>query len=193
MTKQMQRVLTAIDTANAADPLHEEGQAGAMLYGQRMSSELERLFPEAPDLLRIAARGQHVERWKLARADYPEGRAGYLDWRRAQAVHHADVVGGFMSAAEYTAEDIQTVGQMLRKEGIKRDKHVQMLEDVICFVFLKWYFAPFATKHSAEKIQRIVEKTARKMSAQARARVLAEFDLPEDLSTAFRDKGTNAI
>ena len=46
---------------------------------------------------------------------------------------------------------------MLRKEGIKRDPQVQKLEDVICFVFLKWYFAPFAAKHSAEKIQRIVD------------------------------------
>ncbi|MGI9369356.1 MAG: DUF4202 family protein, partial [Ruegeria sp.] len=62
---------------------------------------------------------------------------------------------------------------------------VQKLEDVICFVFLKWYFAPFAAKHSAEKIQRIVEKTARKMSADARAKVLEEFDLPDELANAF--------
>ena len=192
MTKKLQTVLTAIDAANAADPRQEEGQPEALLYGHRMSSELERLYPEASDLLRIAVRGQHVERWKLARAEYAEGRSGYLEWRKAQAVFHADVVGRLMRAAAYLDEDTEAVGRMLRKEGIKRNKQVQMLEDVICMVFLKWYFAPFAAKHSAEKIQRIVDKTARKMSTEARVRVLAEFDLPEGLASAFRDKGTSA-
>ena len=76
---------------------------------------------------------------------------------------------------------------MLRKEGIKRDPEVQMLEDVICFVFLKWYFAPFAAKHEPEAIEKIVDKDgAGKMSAEGRARVLDEFDLPEPLAAAFR-------
>ena len=90
-----------------------------------------------------------------------------------------------MQEAGYAEDEVQAAGQMLRKEGIKRNAEVQMLEDVICFVFLKWYFAPFAAKHTPEKIQRIVEKTARKMSAEARARVLKEFDLPEELAQAF--------
>ena len=100
-------------------------------------------------------------------------------------MHHAEVVGRLMSEAGYGAEEIETAGRMLRKQGIKRDPLVQALEDVICFVFLRWYFAPFAAKHSPEKVQDIVEKTARKMSAPARARVLEEFDLPADLATAF--------
>jgi hypothetical protein len=75
---------------------------------------------------------------------------------------------------------------MLRKEGIKRDAEVQMLEDVICFTFLRWYFAPFAPTQDAAKLDRIVEKTARKMSADARARALAEFDLPEAFARHFR-------
>ena len=186
MSERMQAVLTAIDAANAQDPRQDEGQPEALLYGQRMSSEVARLFPSASELLQIAARGQHVERWTLLRADYPEGRAGYLAWRKDLAAHHANVVGGFMTDAGYDAEDVDTVGRMLRKEGIKRDADVQALEDVICFTFLKWYFAPFAAKHAEDKVQRIVEKTARKMSTEARARVLEEFDLPKDLAAAFR-------
>ncbi len=186
MSERMQTVLDAIDAANDADPKLEDGRPEALLYGERMSAEMNRLFPGAGDVLQIAARGQHVERWKLARSEYPEGRAGYLAWRKAQGVHHANVVMGLMTKAGYSAEDTEAAGRMLRKEGIKRDADVQKLEDVICFVFLKWYFTPFAEKHSAEKIQRIVEKTARKMSAVARARVLKEFDLPEDLAAAFR-------
>ncbi|MBO9446630.1 DUF4202 domain-containing protein [Ruegeria sp. R14_0] len=187
MNARKQAVLDAIDAANSHDPNQEDGQPVELLYGQRMSAELDRLFPDASDPLQIAARGQHVERWKLARNAYPEGRAGYLAWRKAQGVHHADFVMGLMEQNGYGAEDIEAAGRMLRKQGIKRDDEVQALEDVICFVFLKWYFAPFAQKHSAEKIQSIVEKTARKMSADGRARVLSEFELPEHLASAFQD------
>lgn len=179
-------VLAAIDAANALDPRVDEGQPEALLYGQRMSAEQERLFPEADDLLRIAARGQHIERWALLRKDYPEGRTGYLTWRRDLGRHHADRVGELMAEAGYDADPIATVKTMLRKEGIKRDPQVQALEDVACFVFLKWYFAPFAGKHTPEKLRDIVARTARKMSPEARARALDEFDLPEVLAQAVR-------
>ncbi len=91
-----------------------------------------------------------------------------------------------MADAGYDAESIEETEKMLRKEGIKRNELVQSLEDVICFVFLKWYFAPFAAKHAEDKVQRIVEKTARKMSEAGRVRVLQEFELPETLAAAFR-------
>ncbi len=181
---QLDTVIAAIDTANAQDPRQDDGQPEALLYGHRMSGELDRLFPNAPDTLCIAARGQHIERWVLKRADYPEGRVGYLTWRRDLAGHHATRVGEIMAAAGYAQDKIDTVGQMLRKEGIKRNADVQALEDVICFVFLKWYFAPFAAKHTHDKVIDIVHKTARKMSPEARARALEEFDLPDDLRAA---------
>lgn len=185
MTERLQKTLAAIDAANAQDPRLDEGQPEALLYGQRMSSECARLFPDAPGILQIAARGQHIERWVLKRADYPQGRTGYLTWRRDLASHHATRVGEIMATEGYDAEDIEQTQKMLRKQGIKRDDLVQALEDVICFTFLKWYFSPFADQHQPDKVLNIVEKTARKMSAEARARVLKEFELPEDLAAAF--------
>lgn len=186
MTQKLENVLAAIDAANSHDPRQDDGHPEALLYGQRMSEQCDRLFPEADDMLRIAARGQHIERWVLKRADYPEGRTGYLTWRHDLAAHHATRVGEIMADAGYDADEIEQVGRMLRKQGIKRDDLVQALEDVICFTFIIWYFAPFAAKHTPEKVQSIVEKTARKMSAEARARVLEEFDLPEELAAAFK-------
>ncbi len=183
---RLDAAFAAIDEANAKDPNAKEDAPDALLYGRRMSDEVDRLFPDAGDALKIAARGQHIERWVLKRAEYPEGRKGYLTWRRDLAFHHADRVGSIMQDAGYSKDDIDAAGRMLRKEGIKRDADVQALEDVICMTFLKWYFAPFAAKHSPEKISRIVEKTARKMSAEGRARVLNEFDLPADLAGAFK-------
>ncbi len=58
-----------------------------LLYGQRMSATLARLSPDASEHLRIAARGQHIERWTTPRRSYPEGRAGYLKWRKDLKEH----------------------------------------------------------------------------------------------------------
>lgn len=181
MSDRLRRALALIDAANVADPKGE-----ALVYGQRMSAELARLFPAASEVLQVAARGQHVERWLLPRGDYPEGKAGYLDWRREQGRRHGLRVAAIMTEAGFPEADGARVGVLLRKEGIKRDPEVQALEDVICFVFLKWYFSPFAADRDAEQTLDIVRKTARKMSAEGRARVLAEFDLPEPLAGAFR-------
>ncbi|MBL9061849.1 DUF4202 domain-containing protein [Tabrizicola sp.] len=181
MSDRLRRALALIDAANVADPKGE-----ALVYGQRMSTELARLFPAASEGLQVAARGQHVERWLLPRGDYPEGKAGYLDWRREQGRRHGLRVAAIMTEAGFPEADGARVGVLLRKEGIKRDPEVQALEDVICFVFLKWYFSPFAADRDAEQTLDIVRKTARKMSAEGRARVLAEFDLPEPLAGAFR-------
>ena len=168
--------------------LEAEGAAlrpAAILYGERMTTELARLRPDASEHLRIAARGQHVERWKVPRTEYPEGRAGYLAWRSDRAQAHAARVSGFMASAGYGEQDRTRVEGLLRKEGIKRNPEAQMLEDVICFVFLRWYFADFARKHAVDDVHRIVSKTGRKMSAEARQRAVAEFDLPPELSSAL--------
>lgn len=185
MTDRLTTVLAAIDAANAADPKQEDGHPATQLYGERMTAELERLFSDASEVLQIAARGQHVERWLLPRQDYPEGRAGYLDWRKEQGRRHGERLAGMMAEAGYPPEDQARVGVMLRKEGIKRDAEVQALEDVICFTFLKWYFQPFAGTQTPEALEKIVVRTARKMSAEGRARVLREFDLPAPFDAAF--------
>ncbi len=81
MTGRLEAVLAAIDEANAADPAREDGEPAALLYGRRMSEVLEDFAPAASDHLKIACRGQHIERWTRPRADWPEGKAGYLRWR----------------------------------------------------------------------------------------------------------------
>jgi Domain of unknown function (DUF4202) len=178
--------LAAIDAANDADPDRHEGRPAARLYSERMTEELGRLHPDASDELRIAARGQHIERWTSPRAAYAEGKEGYLAWRRDLALFHADRVGGIMAAHGYGPDSIARVGRMIRKEGLKRDPEVQALEDVICFTFLRWYFQPFAAGRDPGELLKIVQKTARKMSESARARALSEFPLPEPFAAAFR-------
>jgi Domain of unknown function (DUF4202) len=188
MGERLEKVLAAIDAANAVDPNPDDatGKPSALLYSERMSEELARLCPDASELLQIAGRGQHIERWKLPRTDFPDGRSGYLDWRRTQAANHAARVSGLMADAGYPGEDRGRVESLLRKEGLKRNPEMQMLEDVICFVFIRWYLADFARKHDAEEIGRIISKTARKMSPEARARAGEVFALPDELAALMR-------
>ena len=186
MMTRFAAALAAIDAANRADPDLTEGAPAAYLYGLRMTDELAHLSPDASEELRLAARGQHIERWTSPRASYPDGREGYLAWRRDLAAFHARRVGDIMDKAGYDPASIDAAGRMIRKEAIKRDAQVQALEDAICFTFLRWYFAPFAAKHPADEVERIVRKTARKMSADARAKALVSFTLPDALAAAFR-------
>ena len=186
MLNRLDLAFAAIDAANAADPTIENGQPAALLYGLRMTAEVPHLFPDASDVLQIAARGQHIERWLLPRTDYPEGLPGYLDWRREQARRHAARVGKIMLDAGYPKADADRVGVLLRKEGIKRDADVQALEDLICFAFLRYYFADFTIGKDPDHLLKIVEKTARKMSAMGRAKALAEFQLPDPFAVYFR-------
>ncbi|WP_312530747.1 DUF4202 domain-containing protein [Paracoccus sp. (in: a-proteobacteria)] len=183
---RLSSVFAAIDLANSADPQAKEGVADALLYGQRMTAEQEQLYPEASEVLQIACRGQHIERWKLPRSEFPMDRAGYLAWRTEQGRRHAARVSAIMAQAGYGADETAEAEKMLTKQGIKRDEQVQALEDVACFTFIRWYMGPFAGTRAADEMLRIVEKTARKMSATARARALQEFEIPEPFAAAFR-------
>src|SRR5262249_30424993 len=136
-------VVAAIDAANARDPhtieLDGRSVAAELVYGQRMSATLAGLAPEASETLRIAARGQHIERWTSPRRSYPEGRGGYLRWRKDLQAFHAARVGEIMTAAGYDAAAVGRVGALIRKERLKADIEVQVLEDVACLVFLAHY------------------------------------------------------
>ena len=177
MTGRLQKVLESIDTANAKDPnqvlLDGKDQPAELIYGHRMSEALARLYPEASEHLRIAARGQHIERWTSPRDEYPRTREGYLRWRTALKNYHAGRVGELMQAAGYADEDIRRVSVLIRKVGLKRDPEVQALEDVICVVFLEGYFADFATQHDDDKVVGILQKTWTKMSPVGRDAALA--------------------
>ncbi len=186
MTTRLDHAFQAIDAANALDPNLDEGQPANLLYGQRMTEQQQHLFPQASDALRIACRGQHIERWLLPRDAYPMDRAGYLQWRQEQGRRHAERIAGIMADAGYAEDDIAQASKMLTKQGLKRDAQVQALEDVICFTFIRWYLGDFMAAIPDEKMDRIIQKTAAKMSPEGRARALEEFPMPEALARHFR-------
>lgn len=193
ITQRLDQAFARIDKANAADPNLQDNQPAELLYGWRMTAEQRLLYPDASEPLQIACRGQHVERWLLPRGDFPEGRAGYLSWRVEQGRHHAVRVAEIMREVGFGDDEVAQAGRMLRKEGIKRNGEVQALEDVACFTFIRHYMAPFAETRTARDMERIVNRTARKMSVMARLLALKEFAIPEPIASYFRDLETPEI
>lgn len=172
----LEETIAAIDAANADDPRRVDGRAFEQLYAERMSARLVAIYPDASDLLKIAARAQHLRRWEIARADYPQGRRGYNDWRRACRDHHARRVGEIMRAQGYDENAIAHVGTLIRKEQLKKDRESQALENVAAVVFLEHYFDEFLEKYAGyddDKVVDILGKTLCKMSPKGHAAALA--------------------
>lgn len=174
---QLDQVLEAINRLNESDPNTEfvDGVEWLkeQLYSERMSAQMRSFCPNASDELRIAAHAQHVQRWVSKRSDYPEGKAGYYQWRIGLGKMHAQLASEEMAKAGYSEASQQQVSKLLTKQGIKLNADVQILEDVICLVFLEYYFVPFAAKHSEEKVVSIVQKTWAKMSEEGHKSALA--------------------
>lgn len=191
MSDRLDRTFAAIDAANGQDPTHIDvsgvKRPAELAYGERMSAWLDRFEPEAGELVKIAVRAQHLERFKLPRSEFPMGKQGYHNWRNEQKRRHAERVGEIMRAAGYTDEDAERVGSIVRKERLKRDPDAQLLEDIACLVFMEHYFADFAKDHEAEKIVGIIARTWIKMSDKARETALT-LPLPQDL-TPLVEKG----
>lgn len=170
MNTRYEKAIQLIDNANSQDPNQElsEGQAHPkeLLYSERMTEHMNLFEPEASEVLKIAARGQHIERWTSTRSDYPEGRAGYKKWRSQLNLYHANRVAELMAEAGYNTEECERGKYLVQKRGLKRDPESQCLEDVICLVFIEHYMEAFANKsgYSEEKLIDIVQKTWAKMS-----------------------------
>ncbi len=167
----------AFDRANAADPTQDDGTEGPqpkeLLYGRRMSACLAELYPEASAELQLAARAQHLERWRIPRDSYPEGRVGYLTWRRDLKAFHAERAAEILRELGFEEALIARVGALLRKERLKQDPESQALEDVACLVFLAHHFAAFAEGQDEAKLVEILRKTWRKMSERGQQAALA--------------------
>jgi hypothetical protein len=181
---RFEQVISAIDAANREDPNREtaEGQEypKELLYGLRMSEQLASFQPDASEVLRIAARAQHIRRWEVPRADYQKNRTGYLTWRRDLGRFHAEQTAALMSRAGYDPDSIARAKDLLIKKGIKQNEETQILEDVICLVFLKYYLEDFASKHEEDKLVAIIRKTWGKMSERGHEAAL-KLELPSHL------------
>lgn len=167
MTAQLDDVLADIDIANTADPKRLGDHPLARAQGQLASIWLDQLDPEAPIPVRIAARAHHLKRWEIARSDYPEGRSGYLRWRRDNKQHQANSAADILTNHGYTGETINRVGELLLRKALATDPDTQLLEDAACLVFIQTQFDEMVRRLGEEQMVDVVAKTLRKMSSSA--------------------------
>lgn len=179
---RLARAFALIDTANADDP-HTIEVRGRVRPKEQAHAELmvewvRRLEPDADDAQLLAARAHHLRRWSIPRTDFPEGRAGYLRWRRTLNRQHADEVADLLAEAGYGQETVEVVQRTIRKEGLLRDPRVQLHEDALCLVFLETQLGPVADQLGPDKGPEVLVKTVAKMTQRGR-RAATALDLPE--------------
>ncbi len=160
-----------IDAAHAADPARAaDGRPAELVYADRVEAWVARLVPEPAPLLRLAARCQHLERWSVPRASFPEGKVGYLNWRRSLYVKQAARARELLVAAGIAAAEADEVATWVSKTGLKTNPGTQALEDAAVMVFLENEIGAFAAQHAdypREKFVEILRKTWRKLSPRA--------------------------
>lgn len=173
---KLENAFRAFDAYNSNDP-HAEIVNGKkitkeLLYAWRMTERLELYEHNAPEEVRLAVRCQHIGRWEIPRKAFPMDRIGYLKWRSKLAVHHAAIAEEILQRCGYGSETIEKVKSLLQKKGlVQGNPETQLLEDVICLVFIEHYLEDFTLQHEDEKVIDILKKTIRKMSSKALSEV----------------------
>jgi len=154
-----------------------------------METWVARIVPGAEPILRLAARCQHLERWSVPRASFPEGKAGYLAWRRSLYVKQAERARQLLTDSGVPTDKADEAATWVSKTGLRTNPGTQALEDAAVLVFLESEIEAFAAQHGdypREKFVDILRKTWRKMSP--RAQELARgLDLPGPVADLVRE------
>jgi hypothetical protein len=182
--------IQAIDAVNAEDPNCIDGRPRALVQGELASKWLARLDPDAPEALQLAVRAHHLRRWAIPRESRPEGRAGYLTWRRDLKAVHADAVAEILTPLGAPSELIAEAQRLVTKQGLKAkpgrdtDPLTQTFEDVVCLVFLETQYDDLiASLDDDDKMVAVLRKTFPKMSPAGLA--LAPAALPSARGAAL--------
>ena len=186
VSERFAKAIEAFDGYHRKDPNQEsyKGQAfpKELLYAQRMTDRLEQFAPHADEPVKLAARCQHIGRWEIPRAKYPMDKKGYLQWRNEEKLHHAKIAENILTGCGYDPETIDRVKFLLLKKELFTNASTQLLEDVVCLVFIEYYLEEFADKHEDEKVVDILRKTMKKMTPGA-IQAVGGLKIPERIKT----------
>jgi hypothetical protein len=164
------------DEENSRDPNREIADGIShpreLLYAQRLTRWVLRLAPDASEVLRLAARCQHLCRWESPRENYPMTRAGYLKWRADLKKFHAEKSGAILHEVGYDEETIHRVQDLNLKKNFPADAETRTLEDALCLVFLEFQLAGLAAKTDDDKTINALKKSWGKMTGLARTEAL---------------------
>jgi Domain of unknown function (DUF4202) len=177
LSERYDAAVAAIDAANAADPnsvdVRGNSEPLALAHGRLAVEWVTHLVADPDEALLLAARAHHFRRWELRRSSYPDGRAGYLRWRKDQKARHADAVGELLSAHGYETSEVERVQQLIRRQPIDGS---QTIEDAACLVFIETQLRSVSARMDHDRLGDVLRKTAAKMSDPALA-LVAEIPL----------------
>jgi len=165
---RFEKAIVTFDAYNTNDPNKVEISgvvfSKELLYAQRMTVRLAGFAPDAEEYVKLAVRCQHIGRWEIPRSNYPMDKKGYLQWRNEEKSHHARITEDILTTCGYDQETINRVKFLLLKKELYTHPQTQLLEDVVCLVFIEYYLEEFAAKHEDEKVVDILRKTIKKMT-----------------------------
>lgn len=163
----------AIDAANVDDPNGFDGEPLALVQGRLAHGWVLQLEPGASDALLLAARAHHLRRWVVPRSSYPEGRPGYLTWRRDQKLRHAAELRAILAAEGIEPATVDRSCTIVTKAGLGSDPEVQTFEDAVCLTFLQTQLTSTIDKvHDDDHMVAVIAKTLTKMSDAGKAAAL---------------------
>lgn len=181
-SEKFKKAIQLFDAVNSLDPNKEmfEGKEfpKELLYAERMTQKLNDFAPNSSEALQLTVRCQHICRWEIPRDSYEMNRVGYLNWRKDLNAFHAKKAASILKEVGYNEATIADVEFLLLKKQLKKNADTQTLEDVVCLVFLAFYFLKFSEKYSEEKLIDIVQKTWKKMSEKGHQAAL-KLNLPK--------------
>lgn len=180
---KFKKAIKLFNEANSLDPnkeLYNETEfPKELLYAVRMAEQLRKFAPNASEALQLTVCCQHICRWEIPRDSYEMNKVGYLTWRQDLKDFHAKKAAEILTSVGYDDELIAQVQFLLLKKQLKKNADTQTLEDVICLVFLEYYFSKFSEKYTEDKLIDILQKTWKKMSDEGHKAALA-LNLPEN-------------
>ena len=182
------------DEENSRDPNFEtingERRPCELVYAQWLTDWVLKLSPDASEQLRLAARCQHLCRWKIPRDSYPMTRPGYLKWREDLKHFHAERAGEILREVGYPDSVVVRVQELNLKKNFPNDAEGRVLEDALCLVFLERQLAELAAKTADDKVITALQKSWKKMTAAAHAEALKLNYEPREkelIERAFED------
>jgi hypothetical protein len=182
------RAIALFDELNSKDPnreiLGQEERPKELLYAERLSAMLDNYVLNPSETLQLAARCQHIQRWKIERENFPMTKLGYYQWRKNLRDFHAKTARAILRKVGYENNVVNRVSSLVKKEGLQADSEIQTLEDVVVMVFLENYLEAFIHSHShfdETKIMDIVRKSLRKMTTKGRQAVLTIIKIPPSI------------
>jgi hypothetical protein len=183
-TNRFAKAIARFDEENAQDPNLDSSTGRPtpreLLYAQRLSEWVLRLCPDASEVLQLAARSQHLCRWKVPPNTYPMTRAGYLQWRAGLKQFHAEKSGEILQQLQYPESTVRRVQDLNLKRHFPNDPESRVLEDALCLVFLQFQFPEVATKLSEEKTVNALRKSWAKMTPAAQQIALTLHYAPRE-------------